>query len=218
VGILAEQFRNVVTLLLVAAGGRRPAQRSCTDAAAIVVVLLLDAALGFLTDLPARRALEALTRLQVARATVVRGGRQQDIEARRLVPGDVIALEAGQAVPADARLLAATELQTVEAPLTGESLPVDKVATAELSVDTPLPDHRTMVYQGTTIVAGRAQAVIVATGTATEVGRIGSLASALPERATPLQLRLDALGRRLALAAVLVAAVVALLGWLQGVR
>jgi Ca2+-transporting ATPase len=216
-GILAEQFRNVVTLLLVAAGAVALLSGHALDAAAIVVVLLLNAALGFLTDLPARRALEALTRLQVARATVVRGGRPQDIEARRLVPGDVIALEAGQAVPADARLLAATELQTVEAPLTGESLPVDKVATAELSVDTPLPDHRTMVYQGTTIVAGRAQAVIVATGTATEVGRIGSLASALPERATPLQLRLDALGRRLALAAVLVAAVVALLGWLQGV-
>jgi magnesium-transporting ATPase (P-type) len=90
------------------------------DAAAIVAVLLLNATLGFLTDLPARRALEALTTMQVARAMVVRGGRPRDIEARQLVPGDVIALDAGQAVPADARLLAATELRTVEAVLTGE--------------------------------------------------------------------------------------------------
>ncbi len=215
--ILAEQFRNVVTLLLVAAAAVALVSGHALDAAAIVAVLLLNAAIGFLTDLPARRALEALTTLQVARATVVRGGRPRDIEARQLVPGDVIALEAGQAVPADARLLAATELRTVEAALTGESLPVEKVAIAELPADTPLPDHGTMVYQGTTVVAGRAQAVIVATGTATEVGRIGTLAAAVPERPTPLQRRLDALGRRLALAAVGVAAVVALLGWLQGV-
>ncbi len=215
--VLAEQFRNVVTLLLVAAAAIALVSGHTLDAAAIVAVLLLNAAIGFLTDLPARRALEALTTLQVARATVVRGGRPRDIEARQLVPGDVLALEAGQAVPADARLIAATELRTVEAVLTGESLPVAKVALAELPADTPLPDHRTMVYQGTMVVAGRARAVIVATGAATEVGRIGTLAAAVPERQTPLQRRLDALGRRLALAAVGVAIAVALLGWLQGV-
>jgi P-type Ca2+ transporter type 2C len=186
------------------------------DAAAIVAVLILNATLGFLTDLPARRALEALTTLQVARANVIRDGQPLEIDARRLVPGDVIVLEPGQAVPADARLLSATELTTIEAPLTGESLPVRKHAAATLTPDTPLPDRQTMVFQGMTVATGRSTAVVVATGGNTEIGRIGALAAAVPARRTPLEQRLDALGRRLAVAAIGVAVLVALQGALRG--
>jgi len=214
--ILADQFRSVVVLLLLAAAGVALASGDHVDAAAIGVVLLLNSAIGFFTELPTRRALEALRTLQVPRATVIRGGHSHDVDARHLVPGDVIALEAGQAVPADARLLSSSELRTTEAPLTGESLPVDKDAWADLSADAPLPDRRTLVYQGTTVVAGSGRAVVVATGVATEVGRIGTLVGVGPERRTPLERRLDSLGRRLAVAALAVAGVVALLGLLQG--
>jgi Ca2+-transporting ATPase len=214
--ILLDQFRSVVVLLLIAAAGVALASGDHLDAAAIGAVLLLNAGLGFFTELPTRRALEVLRTLQVPRATVIREGHTHDIEARDLVPGDVIALEAGQLVPADARLFSSAELRTMEAPLTGESLPVDKDAAADLPADTPLPDRRTVVYLATTVIAGSGRAVVVATGTATEVGRIGTLAGEVAEQRTPLEQRLDALGRRLAVAALSVAVVVAMLGLLQG--
>jgi len=215
--ILADQFRSVIVVLLLVAAGVALIGGHHLDAAAIGAVLVLNAALGFFVELPTRRALEALRTLQVPRATAIRDGHAQDIDARALVPGDVIALEAGQAVPADARLLSSFELRVSEAPLSGESLPVEKNAAAPVASDAPLPDRRTLVYQGTSVVAGTARAVVVATGAATEVGRIGTLASqGVPPR-TPLERRLDALGRRLAVAALAVALVVALLGFLQGV-
>ena len=206
-----------MVLLLATAGVVALASGDPLDAAAIVAVLLLNATLGFLTDLPAHRALEALSTLQVTRASVVRDGRPREIDARGLVPGDVVILEAGQAVPADARLLSATELSTIEAPLTGESLPVRKDAARTLTPETALPDRQTMVFQGMSVATGRASAVVVATGGSTEIGRIGALAAAVPPRRTPLERRLDALGRRLALAAIGVAIIVALQGALRGV-
>ncbi len=206
----------MVVLLLAAAGIVALASGDLLDAAAIVAVLLLNATLGFLTDLPARRALEALSTLQVARASVMRDAQPREIDARGLVPGDVIVLEAGQAVPADARLLSATELSTIEAALTGESLPVRKDAARTLTPDVPLPDRQTMVFQGMSVATGRASAVVVATGRDTEIGRIGALAAAVPPRRTLLERRLDTLGRRLALAAIGVAIIVALQGWLRG--
>lgn len=214
--ILADQFRSVVVLLLLVAAGVALAGGHRLDAAAIGTVLVLNAALGFFVELPTRRALEALRTLQVPRATALRGGHVQDIDARHLVPGDVIALEAGQAVPADARLVSSFELRTTEAPLTGESLPVEKGAAAQVAPDAPLPDRRTMIYQGTSVVAGNGRAIVIATGAATEVGRIGTLTVQDAPPRTPLERRLDALGRRLAVAALAVAFVVALLGLLQG--
>ncbi|HJQ65808.1 MAG TPA: HAD-IC family P-type ATPase [Gemmatimonadales bacterium] len=215
--ILADQFRSIIVVLLLVAAGVALVGGHHLDAAAIGAVLVLNAALGFFVELPTRRALEALRTLQVPRATVIRDGHAQDIDARALVPGDVIALEAGQAVPADARLLSAFELRVVEAPLTGESLPVEKDASAAVAAAAPLPDRRTLLYQGTAVVAGTARAVVVATGAATAVGRIGTLASQGAPPRTPLERRLDALGRRLAVAALAVALVVALLGFLQGI-
>jgi Ca2+-transporting ATPase len=214
--ILVDQFRSVVVLLLLIAVVVALAGGHHLDAAAIGGVLVLNAGLGFFVEWPTRRALEALRTLQVPRATVLRGGHPRDVDARRLVPGDVIALEAGQAVPADARLLSSFELRVVEAPLTGESIPVEKNAAAHVPPDAPLPDRRTIVYQGTSVVAGNARAVVVATGTVTEVGRIGRLAGEGVAPRTPLERRLDALGRRLAVAALAVAMVVALLGFFQG--
>ena len=214
--ILVAQLHNVVVGLLITAGMVALLTGDPLDAAAICAVLILNVAIGFTTELRAHRAMEALVALEVARARVRRAGRWREADARDLVPGDIINLEAGQAVPADARLLEASELRVEEASLTGESVPSSKHAELQLSPDLPLPDRRTMVYKATTVVAGRGHGIVVATGMATEVGHIGALAGAVEHTATPLERRLDALGRRLAVVAVGVAGLVAGIGYWRG--
>ena len=214
--ILVAQFRSVVVLLLVVAVGLALVSGDAADAVAIGAVLAVNAALGFATELRARRAMDALRSLEVPRAVVVRDGATVEISARELVPGDVILLESGQSVPADARLIDATDVRVSEAPLTGESLPVEKRADIVLDVDTMLAERVNMLYQATAVVAGAARAAVVATGRRTEVGGIGALTSALEDERTPLEHRLDALGRRLVVVALVVAAIVALLGLWRG--
>ena len=214
--VLADQFRNVTVLLLAMAGGIALAFGDTLDAAAIGAVLLLNVAIGFVMELQGHRAMESLLALEVALARVIRRHGGRDVNASDLVPGDVIELEAGQAVPADARLLWSRELRTVEASLTGEPVPVEKQAEAGLADDVPLPDRATMVYKATTVVAGRGRAVVVATGMDTELGRIGTLTRGITAGPTPLERRLDQLGRRLAAAALAVAVVVGGLEALRG--
>jgi len=214
--ILLRQVASIITLLLLAAATIAVLSGDQLDAAAIVAVLAINVTLGLVTELPARRAMHALLSLEVPHATVLRDGRPEHIEARDLVRGDVIVLEAGQAVPADVRLVETVEARTVEATLTGESAPVSKDAVPTLAAETPLADRRNMMYRGTTLVDGAARALVVETGLRTEVGRIGTLIGGLPDEATPLERRLAVLGRRLAVVALSVAALVATLGLLQG--
>ncbi|MFW6201767.1 MAG: cation-translocating P-type ATPase [Gemmatimonadota bacterium] len=213
--ILLDQLRSVVVILLAVAAAVAYLVGDPLDAAAILAVLVINTVLGFVTEMRARRAMEALLRLEVPRATVVRGGEAREIDAAELVPGDVIELEAGAAVPADARLIEAKELRTNEAALTGESTPVDKRAEAVLEPDIPLPDHDNRLYKATTVAAGSARAVVVATGMETELGRIGGLAGEIEAERTPLEHRLDALGRGLVWLAFGVGAVVVALGVLR---
>src|SRR5687768_6433480 len=138
--IFVAQFRSVVVLLLVVAVGLALVSGDAADAIAIGAVLAVNAALGFVTELRARRAMDALRSLEVPRAVVVRDGTTIEISARELVPGDVILLESGQSVPADARLIDATDVRISEAPLTGESLPVEKRADVVLDDDTMLAE------------------------------------------------------------------------------
>jgi Ca2+-transporting ATPase len=214
--ILLRQVSSIITLLLLAAAIIAAVSGDRLDAAAIVAVLVINVTLGLVTELPARRAMHALLSLEVPHATVLRDGRPEPIDARDLVRGDVIVLEAGQAVPADARLVEAVEARTLEATLTGEAAPVSKDAARTLPGETPLADRRNMVYRGTTLVDGAARALVVETGLRTEVGRIGALIAGLPDDATPLERRLAVLGRRLAVVALSVAALVATLGLLHG--
>ncbi|HET7599356.1 MAG TPA: HAD-IC family P-type ATPase, partial [Gemmatimonadales bacterium] len=214
--VLVAQLRSVIVLLLALGVAVALAAGDTLDAVAIAAVLVLNTAIGFATELRAHRAMESLRALDVTRATVVREGRPRGLDARELVPGDVIELEEGHAVPADARLIQGVELTAAEASLTGEPAPVEKDAHAALPDDAPIGDRVTMVYKATTVTGGRGRAVVVATGMATEVGRIGALAAAVAPEPTPLERRLDQLGRRLAVAAVAVAAVVAALGLTQG--
>src|SRR6185437_1808118 len=186
------------------------------DAIAIAAVLVLNIAIGFATEIKARRAMEALRSMDVRQATVIRDAVVRRIDAARVVPGDVIVMEAGSAVPADARILTATELTTVEAPLTGEALPVSKSADPPASFEAPVGDRTTMLYMGTTVATGAVTAVVVATGNQTEVGRIGILASGVVEEPTPLEKRLDVLGRQVVLAAIAVGIGVAALDLAHG--
>lgn len=214
--ILRRQVSSLITLLLLAAALIAVLSGDHLDAVAIMCVLVINVVLGLATELPARRAMRALLTGDVLRATVLRDGQPQLMDARELVLGDVIVLEAGQAVPADARVVEGVEARAVEAVLTGEAAPVAKHAMDLLAPDTPLAERRNMLYRGTTLVDGAARAVVVATGSRTEVGRIGLLIGGVRDTATPLERRLDVLGRRLAIVALGVAAVVATLSRFQG--
>ena len=214
--ILWDQFTSVVVCLLIAAVLVSVALGDWVEAAAVGVVLLINTTLGFVTEFRARRAMDALLKLDVLRTSVMRDGQLIAADAAVLVTGDIIELTAGHHVPADARVIHATDFRTIEAALTGESLPISKMPEVELPVDTPLAERTNMVYKGTTVASGVAQAVVTATGAATELGRIGTLVGTMREERTPLERRLDVLGRRLVWLALAVAALVAALGALQG--
>ena len=215
--ILMRQLRSFIVLLLAAAVVGAFLVGDRLEAIAIGAVLLLNTGVGFSMELWARQAMEALRRLEVQRATVRRNDRTLQIDARALVPGDVILVEAGEAVPADARLLEATELQMIEAPLTGESAPVLKTAAraSAHAESIPLAERSTMLYKGTLAAVGSGEAVVVATGAATEIGRITELVLETPESRSPLERRLDVLGRRLVWIALAIAGLVAGLGILR---
>jgi Ca2+-transporting ATPase len=213
--VLATQFRSVVTLLLVGAFVLAALTGDAVDTVAIVAVLVLNVALGFAVEIRAHRAVEALADLEPRVGVVLRDRRTVEVDAHTIVPGDVLVLEAGQGVPADARLLTG-EIQINEAALTGESVPVWKIVDAPVDATAPLPDRSTMVYAGTLVVAGGAHAVVVATGRSTELGAIGGLVGSTVPRKTPLEVQLNLLGQQLVWVALLVAAATGVLAWVHG--
>ena len=213
--ILLAQIRSVIVYLLVAAIVISLFFGDRVEAAAIAAVLVINTGLGFITELRARRAMEALINLEVPRAVVRRDGELRAIDASDVVPGDIVELETGRQIPADARLIESSDLAVDEAPLTGESLPIRKSPEAIVAAQAPLAERPAMVYKGTTVVAGIGRAVVTATGPDTEVGRIGVLTGAITLEPTPLERRLDALGRRLVWLTILIAGLVAGLGILH---
>ncbi|MEZ4441490.1 MAG: cation-translocating P-type ATPase [Polyangiaceae bacterium] len=165
------------------------------DAIAIGLIVLLNAVIGFYQEARAEQALEALEKLAAPVAKVRRGGKVREIESAFVVPGDILELHAGDAVPADARLLHTMDLATEESALTGESVPTGKDAMAHVERDAPLGDRVTMVYTGTIVVRGRGRALVTATGTRTELGKIGAMIASIADQKTPLEVRLEAFGR-----------------------
>jgi magnesium-transporting ATPase (P-type) len=178
-------------------------------------VVLVNALAGFTQEGKAESALAALARSVAAEATVLRAGVRRRLDAVALVPGDVVLLSAGDKVPADLRLLGGKALRAVEAALTGESVPVDKHA-GPLPADTPLAERRNMAYAGTLVVAGQGMGIVVATGDATEAGRISRLIATAPELATPLTHRMGRFARHLLVAILLLAALTFAVGVLRG--
>ncbi len=210
-----SQLTQPLVLVLIAAGTVTVFLGAWVDAGVIFGVVLVNALFGFIQEGKAETALAALARGIAAEATVLRAGLRRRLDAAGLVPGDVVLLAAGDQVPADLRLIAGKALRTAEAALTGESLPVDK-RLETLAADTPLAERCNMAYAGTLVVAGQGAGVVVATGDATEVGRISRLIAEAPELTTPLTRRLGVFARRLLVAILLLAALTFAVGVSRG--
>ncbi len=210
--ILWQQFTSTMVLILIAAAVVSGLLGKTTETVAVAAIVILFAVLGFVQEYRAEQAMAALKRLAVPVVRVVRGSERRELSAQQLVPGDLILLEAGSAVPADVRLVESANLRIQEAVLTGESEPVEK-ATGALSGDgLPLGDRVNMGYMGTAVTYGRGAALVVATGMATELGKIATLIQDVDSGDTPLQRRLDSVGKLLALVGVIVAGLVMLIG------
>ena len=219
VKLFLSQFSSLLVWVLIGAALVSGLLEDWIDAAAILAIVFLNGLLGFVQEFRAERSLAALRKMSVAMARVIRGGALQSIPARELVRGDVIALEAGDRIPADSRLIYTTNFQTQEASLTGESTPVQKQAELLDADEVPLADQRNMVFMGTVVVSGKARGLVVATGLGTELGRIAAMIrkAAEAERAeTPLQRRLEQFGYTLLWLALGVVTVVFALGYLRG--
>ncbi len=214
--ILADQFKGLLVVLLAVAAGLSGVFGQWAEAIAVLVVLLLNAAIGFVTELRAVRSVEALRRLGDSHARVRRGGQLATVVADDLVPGDVLLVEGGDLVGADARLLKGSRLEADESSLTGESVPVAK-ETHAVDADATLPERTSMLHKGTAITRGAAEALVVATGMATELGRISRLVDRSPGgESTPLEKRLTELAQRLVWLTLIVATLITLTGLSSG--
>ena len=203
---LAEQFKSVLVIILLVAAAISLWMGETTDAASITAIIVFMAVMGVVQEYRAERAIEALKRLAAPRARVIRDGKIVEIDASEIVPGDILVLEEGDRIAADARLASSTDLYVDESMLTGESLPVHKDHRAILDPETPLADRVNMVYMGTYVVRGRGLGVVVATGMNTVVGRIAGMLGEAEEEKTPLQRDLDAFGRKLGFIVIAIAA------------
>jgi cation-transporting ATPase F len=212
---LVDQVRQPLVVVLIASALVTAGLGEWLDAAVIFGVVVVNAVIGYLQEGKAEAALAALARAIATETTVVRDARRRRLDAVALVPGDIVVLAAGDKVPADLRLIHARELRVTEAALTGESLPADK-HTARLAADTDLADRRNMAYAGTYVVAGQGQGVVVATGDATETGRISRLIAAVPDLSTPLTRKMAAFSRQLLVAILALAALTFVIGVWRG--
>jgi Ca2+-transporting ATPase len=214
--ILLEQFKNILIIILLLATAFSAFLGHGVEAIAITVIVLFAVVLGFVQEYRAERAIEALREMAAPAATVIREGRERRVPARELVPGDLILLATGDKVPADVRLIEAVNLQTVEAALTGESAPVEKHTRPLEDERLPTGDRKNMAYAGTAVTYGRGRAVVVATGMATEFGKIARMLEAVETSKTPLQENLDRVGHALARAAVVVVIIIVAPGLFRG--
>lgn len=214
--VFLHQFASpLIYILLIAALIELLVMRKPTDAAVIFAVLIINAIIGFIQESRAERAMEALRRLAAPRAKVVRRGSVTDIPASHLVPGDIIVLEAGDKVPADARLVEAANLSIDESILTGESVPVEKFV-APIKGEAAVADMGNMVHMGCAVVNGRGVAVVTATGMRTEIGKITAQVAEVKPPPTPLQQNVAKLGRYIGLSVLGIVALLAVLGLAKG--
>jgi Ca2+-transporting ATPase len=213
---LAAQFKNVLILILLAGTVVSGFLGHTLEAVVITVIVLFAVLLGFIQEYRAGRALEALKKLAAPIARALRNGEERVVPARDLVPGDVIVLRAGDRVPADARVIQTANLAVDEAALTGESAAVQKTVAHFDDERLSLGDRKNMMYAGTMVVHGRGQALVVATGMSTEFGRIAQMVESVEASRTPLQENLDRLGATLGKGALLVVALVVVIGLIRG--
>ena len=213
--VVANQFKSLVLWLLVVALVVSLAMGDVIEAVAIAVVIVINASIGFVTEWHATRSMEALRRMERVNARVRREGEVRSLPAQELVPGDLVLVEAGDSVTADLRLVEASRLQIDESLLTGESMPVTKHS-HPLDLHAGVADRTNMLFKGTLVVRGSGEAVVVGTGMRTELGTIASLTEEAGKESTPLEQRLERLGRHLISVALVLAAAVAVGGVLAG--
>jgi P-type Ca2+ transporter type 2C len=208
---LWDQLNNFVVILLIVASIVSALLGEWVDAAAIMAIVVLNSILGIVQESRAEEALAALKKMAAPEAQILRDGHRVSVPARELVPGDIVYLEAGNFVPADVRLLEAVNMRVEEASLTGESLAVQKNASLQLDGNVPLGDRRNTAFMGTTVSYGRGRGVVTSTGMNTQLGLIATMLQSVETEQTPLQRRLDELGRTLSIGALILVGVVFLL-------
>ena len=214
--ILWDQLSGIMTLILFVAAVISILLGDVYDAIAIVAIIILNAALGFQQEYKAERSMAALKKLAVPIVKVKRDGKVRELPSAELVPGDIVLLETGNLVPADGRVLQSINLRVEEAALTGESVAIDKEADLVFESDRALGDRRNMVFMGTVVNYGRGEIVVTETGMHTELGHIARMIQSVEIEATPLQQRLDQVGKVLAVVALAIVGVIFLLGILRG--
>jgi len=206
--MLWDQLNNFVVILLIVASIVSALLGDYVEAGAIMAIVVLNAVLGIVQEQRAEEALAALKRLAAPDAQVIRNGSRKVVPARDVVPGDIVFLEAGNYIPADVRLLEAVNLRVEEASLTGESLPVQKSAASIIDKDVPLGDRKNTAFMGTLVSYGRGRGVVVSTGMRTQLGLIATMLQTVEAEETPLQRRLDQLGKTLSIASLILVAIV----------
>jgi len=212
--IFFAQFHSVVIYILLAALIISVFLDETVDAIVIGIILILNAIIGFVQEYRAEKSIEALKKMASLKATVLRNGNVEDIEARLLVPGDIILLETGNKIPADSRLIEIVNLETQEAALTGESTPVVKEIMV-VAPKTPLAEQRNMVFSGTIVTRGKAHAIVTGTGMKSQIGKIAQMIEETETELTPLQKKMNELGRVLGIITIFVAIAVFGIGFLN---
>ncbi len=197
--MILDQFKDFMVLVLIGSAVISGFLGEAEDTIAILLIVTMNAILGFIQEFRAERAMEALRAMTLTKAKVLRSGTNKVINAQQLVPGDIVLLDAGDLVPADIRLVEAQQIKSDESPLTGESLPVEKITDPLIGDDLGLGDRRNVLHKGTLITYGRGAGVVVATGMHTEIGKIADLLHSAGDVQTPLQKRLSLFGRKIAL-------------------
>ena len=214
--MLWEQFNNFVVILLIIAAVISALLGDYVEAGAIIAIVILNAVLGIVQERRAEQALAALQELAAPEANIIRDGHRITVQAQQLVPGDIVFLEAGNYIPADVRLIDAVNLRVDEAALTGESVPAKKDARTVLQANIPLGDRKNTAFMGTVVTYGRGKGIVVSTGMTTQIGLIAKMLQGVEQEQTPLQRKLDQLGKVLGWAALAVCALVFAIGWMRG--
>lgn len=219
-----RQFKNFLVIILIFAalvsagiGIIENSEEEIVESFAIIIVVLFITIVGFIQEYRAEKELIALKKMVSLSATVMRNGKVIEIPAKDLVPGDLILLEAGDKIPADSRLIEVINLKVDEATLTGESVPVEK-DTSKLKKETALADRKNLVFMGTNVTYGKGKAVVVETGMNTELGKIAEKIQTIEKEKTPLQLRLDRLGKQIGLIVIVLCAIIFSVGALREVN
>jgi len=205
--IFVRQFTSFIVLILLAAVGISLLVGERLDAIVISIIIILNGMFGFTQEYKAEKAIESLRKLTALKAKVIRNGKEIEIDSKELVPGDIVLLETGSKVPADARLIQIAALQVDEASLTGESVPSKKII-EPLKENTPVTDQENMVFMGTIVTKGRAKAIVTNTGMNTEIGKIAEMVQEVEEKLIPLQEKLKQFGKWLGVVTIGICAIV----------